>query len=99
MVDEEHGGLGDTGGPPVQLDAVELADGKLLLPRDVQGHVGLAFAFADSHDDVGLNLAELAVSDDEEVAGTTRWVAQETTMDTRPRLAAGATRSADTPVD
>ena len=57
VVYEEHGGLGDFGGPPVQLEAVELANREPLFPLNVEGHAGLAAPLADSHDDVGLDAA------------------------------------------
>ena len=38
VVHEEHGGLGDLGRPPVDLDAVEPLDGQLLVQGRVQAH-------------------------------------------------------------
>ena len=67
MIDEEHGGFGDLGRPPVDLDAVELTDGEFGFQRGVQGHAGLSLTATDLFDDLGFDPSQVAVGDHEEV--------------------------------
>lgn len=41
VVDQEHSSFSDFGRPPVDFEAVELANGQLLLPRHVKSSVAL----------------------------------------------------------
>ena len=69
MVHEEHGGLGDLGRPPVDLDPVEPVDVDPLVQAHVQGQVLGPGAAALVGQQVRLDLAQLGVGQVQEVAG------------------------------
>lgn len=76
MVNEEHGGLGNLGWPPVQLEAVELPNRQFLLPLNIQRHARLAATLADGHNKVCFNFSQLFIRCEQEVSRTTGRVAE-----------------------
>ncbi|CWB19970.1 Uncharacterised protein [Streptococcus pneumoniae] len=69
VVHEEHGGLGDLGRPPVDLDSVEPVDVDPLIQAHVEGEVLRSGAAALVGQQVRLDLAQLGVGQVQEVAG------------------------------
>lgn len=61
VVNQKHGGLGNLGRPPVEFEAVELANGEFLFPLDIERHSGFTAALADSDNDVCFNPAQFPI--------------------------------------
>src|SRR5688572_14840850 len=69
MIDEEHGGLGNFGWPPVEFDAMELVEGDLEIPGSIESQITFATVkLAQPDKELELDFAHFPVGDDEKVA-------------------------------
>ena len=94
---EVQGGLRDTCRPLLDLDAekvIQLDHDLSMFSPVIEEHRGLElvvilageFQLPDTYQDLGVQAAQFAVGDDQEVAAATRGIAQPVTMDTSTRF-------------